>query len=71
MKDSKLFSLGLKDLFHGLVMAALTPVATIVYQSLNSGSLVLDYHTLGMASLTGGAAYLFKKFFNGQSNTPQ
>lgn len=63
MKDSKLFSLNLKDVLKGLLLAVLTPAVLIIEQSLEAGSLVFNWQHIGMASLAGGVAYLVKNFF--------
>ena len=63
MKDSKLFSLNLKDLLKGLLLAILTPAILIIEQSLEAGTLVFNWNHILMASLAGGVAYLVKNFF--------
>ena len=63
MKDSKLFSLNLKDLLKGLLLAILTPAVLIIEQSLDAGTLVFNWNHILMASLAGGVAYLVKNFF--------
>ena len=44
-------------------MAILTPVITIIAQSLNAGVLTFDYKAIGIAALSGFVAYLTKNFF--------
>lgn len=68
MNDSKKFTIGLKDILHGIAVAALTPVAFIFQQSIDAGSLHIDPKTTAMAALAGGVAYVIKKFFNGSNN---
>lgn len=63
MKDSKLFSLNLKDVLKGLLIAVLTPILLIIQQSLEMGSLVFNWHQIGMAAVAGGVSYLLKNFF--------
>lgn len=63
MKDSKLFSLNLKDLLKGLLLAVLTPAILIIEQSVDAGSLVFNWQHILMASIAGGLAYLTKNFF--------
>lgn len=60
---SKLFTLNTKDFLKGLVMAILVPAVLIIQQSLESGTLVLNWKTILIASLSGGLAYLIKNFF--------
>ena len=63
MKDSKLFSVNLKDILNGLLMAVLTPAVYIIQTSLEAGSLTLNWHQIGLAAVAGGFAYLVKNFF--------
>lgn len=60
---SKLFTLNKKDFFKGLIMAILVPAVLIIQQSLDSGSLVLNWKAILMASISGALAYLMKNFF--------
>ena len=63
MKDSKLFRVNLKDILKGLVMAVLTPAVFILQQSLEAGSLKVEWHSVLLASIAGGLGYLVKNFF--------
>lgn len=63
MKDSKLFSVNIKDLLKGLVMAVLTPCVLIIQQSLEAGSFTFNWHQIAMAAVAGGTAYLVKNYF--------
>ena len=65
---SKLFKLNNKDFLKGLVMAGLISAITIIQQSLDSGTLVLDFKAILIASISGMLAYLMKNFFT--SDTP-
>jgi hypothetical protein len=60
---SKKFSLDWKDAAKGFVMSALTAFITVVYSSLEAGTLEFDWKKIGVASLTAGFAYLLKNFF--------
>lgn len=62
MKKAVLFSLELKDLLKGFIMAVLTPALLIVQQSLDSGSLTFNCEQIAMASIAGAFAYLVKNF---------
>jgi len=59
---SKLFSLNNKDFLKGLVLAVLVPAVTIIQQSLDSGTLVLNWKAILIASISGFLAYLIKNF---------
>lgn len=66
---SKLFTLNIKDFLKGLVMAILVPAVTIMQQSLDSGTLVLNWKTILIASISGVVAYLMKNFFTSDSSS--
>lgn len=70
MKDSKLFSLNLKDVLKGLLLAVLTPAILIIEQSLDAGTLIFNWQQIAMASLAGGVAYLVKNFFTSEIKQP-
>lgn len=63
MKNSNFLSLNWIDIAKGLLMAILTPVVVVIQQSLESGIFVFDWKSIGLASLSGGVAYLVKNFF--------
>jgi hypothetical protein len=44
-------------------MAILTPAVFILQQSLEAGSLKIEWHTVLLASIAGGVSYLVKNFF--------
>ncbi len=56
-------SLDIKDLSKGLVMAVLSSVLTIIYSTVNVGSLSFDWQSIGMAAITSAIAYLMKNLF--------
>lgn len=60
---SKIFSLQARDFLKGLLIAALSPVFTIITTSLNQGSLVFNWRAMGVTGLSAGLAYLAKNFF--------
>lgn len=60
---SKKFSLDWKDAAKGFVMSVLTAFFTVVYTSLEAGSLEFDWKRIGIVSITAGVAYLVKNFF--------
>jgi len=60
---AKQFSWKRRDFARGLIMAVLTPAVFIIQQSLEAGVLVFNWHTIAMASVAGGVAYLWKNFF--------
>jgi hypothetical protein len=60
---SKQGSLQWRDIARGLIMAILTPAVLIVQQSVEAGILTFNWHSIAMASVAGGIAYLVKNFF--------
>jgi hypothetical protein len=60
---SKFLGLNLTDIWKGLLMAVLTPVLTIITESVNKGTLTFDWKVIIMAAISGGLAYLLKNFF--------
>lgn len=59
---SKQFSLNGKDLLRGLLVAILSPIFTILIESLNQGSLTFDWKAIAAVGLSAGLAYLLKNF---------
>jgi hypothetical protein len=59
MKSSFL-SLSTKDFIKGLIVAVLTSVITIVYTSLQAGSLNFDFKLIASTGLSSALAYILK-----------
>ena len=57
---STIFNLNIQDLAKGLILTVLTSVITIVYNTVNTGSLTFDWKAIGLTALTSGLAYLMK-----------
>lgn len=57
---STFLSLNTTDFLKGLVVAVLTSVLTIIYTSVQSGSLVFDWKTIATTALTSAIAYVSK-----------
>jgi len=66
---SKKYRVNLYDILQGLIMAVGAPVLTIIYESIEKGSLEFDWKHIILAGLGGGIAYLIKKFFTPSSIT--
>ena len=60
---SNFLNLNWKDFFKGLIVAVLTAVITIIYSTIQAGSLAFDLKAIGMAALSACLAYLVKNFF--------
>lgn len=63
MKTSNLYSLDLKDLAKGLIIAIGSAVITTIQTSLQQGSLIFNWKLIGTVALGAGIAYLGKNFF--------
>jgi hypothetical protein len=58
--QSTLFTLNTSDFIKGLLMAVLSTVITVVYQTVEAGSLVFDWKSIGTMALTSALAYIMK-----------
>lgn len=59
---SELFKLNIEDLLKGFVLTILTSVVTVIYNTVNAGSLTFDWHAIGITAITSGLAYLLKNY---------
>ena len=55
-------SLKTRDFLKGLVMAVGTAVATVIYQSIEAGSLKFDWKVIGLTAAGSALVYLMKNF---------
>jgi hypothetical protein len=60
---STFLNLNSSDFIKGLIMAVLSTVITVVYQTVEAGSLVFDWKAIGTMALTSGLAYIMKNLF--------
>lgn len=70
MKQSNFLSLGWRDFLRGLIIAILTPVLVIIQQSLDTGSLIFNWQTIGYSAIAGGVAYLLKNILTSPDSKP-
>lgn len=68
MKQSTFLSLNTKDFIKGLLLAVLTTVITIVYNSLQSGNLTFDWKSIGTTALTTALAYIMKNLLTNSND---
>ena len=61
--NSTIFTLNTSDFLKGLIMSVLSSVITIIYQTIEMGSLVFDWKAIGTMALTTGLAYIVKNLF--------
>ena len=60
---STFLSLNSSDFLKGLLMAVLSSVITVVYQTVEIGSLTFDWKAIGTMALTTALAYIMKNLF--------
>jgi len=61
--NSTFLTLNSNDFLKGLIMAVLSTVITVVYQTVEAGSLVFDWKAIGTMALTTALAYIMKNLF--------
>ena len=67
--QSTFLNLNTNDFIKGLVMAVLSTVITIVYQTVQAGSLVFDWKSIGTMALTTALAYIMKNLFTNSTGS--
>jgi hypothetical protein len=61
--NSTFLNLNSNDFLKGLIMAVLSTVITVVYQTVEAGSLIFDWKSIGTMALTTALAYIMKNLF--------
>lgn len=61
--NSTFLNLNSTDFLKGLIMAVLSTVITVVYQTVEAGSLIFDWKAIGTMALTTALAYIMKNLF--------
>lgn len=59
---SSQFTLNLRDVIKGLIVAVITPVFTIMLNSINAGSLTFNWRQIWMTAVGAMLAYFLKNF---------
>jgi hypothetical protein len=67
--QSTFLNLNSSDFLKGLIMAVLSTVITVVYQTVEAGSLVFDWKAIGTMALTSGLAYIMKNIFTNSTGS--
>jgi hypothetical protein len=60
---STFLNLNSSDFIKGLIMAVLSSVITVVYQTVEAGSLTFDWKAIGTMAITSALAYIMKNLF--------
>ena len=58
--NSSLLTLNSKDWIKGLVVAVITAIITVVYNTIQAGVLVLDWKAISVAGISAALAYITK-----------
>ncbi len=66
--NSSLFTLNSKDWIKGLVVAVLTAVITVVYSTIQTGALVLDWKAISIAGISAALAYITKNLLTNSND---
>ena len=69
--QSTRYSLNVRDLLKGLILAVGTPAAVIIQQSIAAGNLVFDWKIIGMAAAGGFMTYIIKNYLTDDVKTAQ
>jgi hypothetical protein len=67
MKSSFL-NLNKTDFIKGLIMAVLTSVLTIVYNTISTGSFAIDWKAVSLAASTSAVAYIMKNILTNSND---
>jgi len=60
---SKQFTINWADAGKGLLMAVITSVLTVIYETVQAGTLTFDWKKIGIVATTSAVGYLIKNFF--------
>jgi hypothetical protein len=66
--NSSLFTLNSKDWGKGLVIAILTAIITVVYDTIQTGALVLDWKAISIAGISAALAYITKNLLTNSND---
>lgn len=58
--NSPFFNINLNDLGKGLILAVLTSVLTVIYTTVQAGSLTFNWSLIATTALTSALSYLLK-----------
>ena len=63
---SKLGTVKLSDFWRGLIVAVLMAVLTVIYETIQKGSLDISWNPVILAAIGAGVSYLLKNLGTGQ-----
>jgi len=56
--------LNIEDFFKGMIVAVLSALVTFLYNTMESGEVVLNWKMIGTTSLTAALAYIIKNYLS-------
>jgi hypothetical protein len=65
---SSIFTLNKVDFVKGLVIAVLTSVITIIYNTVQTGSITFDWNSITTAAATAALAYILKNLLTNSND---
>lgn len=65
--NSSIFTLNKADFIKGLVIAVLTAVITLLYNTVQSGTLAFDWKAISTAAVSAALAYIMKNLLTNSS----
>jgi hypothetical protein len=65
---SPFLTLNSQDFIKGLVVAVLSSVIAILYSTVQAGSLVFDWKSIGTVALTSALGYIMKNLFTNSND---
>jgi len=65
---SPFLNLNSQDFIKGLVVAVLSAVITIIYNTVQAGSLTFDWKAIGTVALTSALGYIMKNLFTNSND---
>ena len=66
--NSSFFTLNTRDFVKGLFIAVITAVITVVYTTIQTGTLSFDWKVISTTALTAALAYIMKNLFTNSND---
>lgn len=66
--NSSFFTLNTRDFVKGLFIAVITAVITVVYTTIQTGTLTFDWKVISTTALSAALAYIMKNLFTNSND---
>jgi len=66
--NSSIFTLNKADFIKGLIIAIITAVITLLYNTVQTGSLTFDWKAISTAAASAALAYIMKNLLTNSDN---